>query len=539
MTAPAAFAPDLSLVRRTFLRGHVAKQLALTADVLAVDGIRRRIEPLLPDGDGEARRRLAAVLRLDHFFERHHRTLAPDAQVYFPLPVRPADGAGLTAPDLTVLLRRLDEADDPRGVVLTTRSGAGKTVAARKAFFDCVFAQSLPGDVVGPPQPPPLAGFLPCWLDLAAPLADDTTLGRRRSEYQQGHDLAALQDRTGNDDVVLELLRHAGGWTAARLEQVRAWVRYGPKLLLFADLNAADAATRAVAARALAHFQAGHGSAGHRVVVAYRTTQPDDATIRGPEFRDYTLATIGRDQALAYLRNIRDYERAVYESVGVETPDRKIDAEAAKLAELIDRYDRPAGRAEENVVCTPLLMHLMSQLDPGAAGQVRSLTDLYDRVVEQHLLYDEEHYGTTLTPALPASLRGEKGRARRKTAMTRVALMMHARGQNSLRSRDIVRAWRKPELGKPGRVGGTPWHPAETAGFAWSKSPYCKTKFKKKLHDPLMQYGFLRRDGESLRFLHDSFIDYFLVRWPWPGRTTRRRRRAMTTTAWTPPGSLP
>lgn len=82
MTASASFAPELSVVRRTFLHRHVAAQLMQTADVLAVDSIRRRIEPLLPERDVEARRRLASVLRLDHFFDRHHRTLPPDAQVY-------------------------------------------------------------------------------------------------------------------------------------------------------------------------------------------------------------------------------------------------------------------------------------------------------------------------------------------------------------------------------------------------------------------------------------------------------------------------
>ena len=478
------------------------------------------------------------MLRLDHFFERHHRVPADDAQVYFPLPVPPADGAGLPAADLTALLLRLDGAGDRRGVVLTTRSGAGKTVAARKAFFDCIFAPA------GSARPP-LADFLPCWLDLAEPLGERTALQQRRHDYQQGHGLAALQERTTDDTVVLELLRQASRWTGALIEQVRDWVRYGPKLLLFADLNAADAPTQAVAARALAWFQAQHGPAGHRVVVAYRTTQPD-AAIRGPEFRDYTLETIQRPQALVYLGNVRRFEQAMYERLRealpnyagrLETPDRDIDAEVKKLAELIDRYDRHARRNEEGVVCTPLLMHLMSQLDPGAADTVDSLTDLYDRVVDQHLLYDEEHYGITRTPAMPANLRGEKGRKRLKTAMTRVALMMHARGQNSLRSGEITNAWHKPEQGKPGRIGGKPWHPADAADFTWTASPYCTEVFEPQEHGPLMQYGFLRRDGESLQFLHDSFIDYFLGAWPWRGRTTRRRRHA--TTAWTRPGSPP
>jgi len=518
MTALAAFDPDLTFVRRTFLRRHISAQLAQTADVLAVDGIRRRVEPLLPEGDGEVRRRLASVLRLDHFFERHHRTLPPDAQVYFPLPVRPTDGPGSGAADLTALLRQLDAARDRGGVVLTTRSGAGKTVAARKAFFDCVFPAA------GSPRPP-LADFLPCWFDLADPLDEGTVLEQRRREYQQGDDVAALQRRTTDDSVVLEFLRHTSGWRTADLRQdlnrVRAWLRFGPKLLLFADLNAADAATRAVAARALAHFQYQRGEAGHRVVVAYRTTQPNDATIRGPEFREYTLATIPRPQALVYLRNVRDFERAVYARLREElpayggrltAPDRDIDAEVAKLAELIDRYDRPAGRAEESVVCTPLLMHLMSQLEPGAAGQVRSLTDLYDRVVDQHLLYDEEHYGPSRIAALPQDLCGEDGRARRKTAMTRVALMMHARRSDRLLVSEVTEAWHRPTTGAPGLIGASdePWQWPDAPDFCWTASAYWAVDFKPPENGPLMQYGFLRRDGETVRFLHDSFIDYFL-----------------------------
>ena len=342
--------------RRTFLRRHVADELGRNDDVLAVSRLARRWQDLFADPAGKAR--LAAVLNLHDFFYRSHidqdgrrvPVFDTGTRLYFPLAVRPAGKESPTDADLSALLRRL-HGTDPRGVVLTTGSGAGKTVAARKAFLDCFFSPLEGPDLVGPPRPPPLAGFLPCWLRLDA---WTPTLGPQQEEHRRLKKRADAdkhktdcRQRAGAS-IVKELLLATADPTAKPPAErlftapIRSWLDHGPPLLLFVDLNATDAFTRAVVGMALADFQRAYAGR-HRCVVAYRSTQPDDETVHSDQFAAYDLEPIDKTQAVAYLGNVRDYEKDMAGLLGLEPPRRDVAAERRQAGGTNRRPRRPAG----------------------------------------------------------------------------------------------------------------------------------------------------------------------------------------------------
>ncbi len=502
--------------RRTFLRRHVADELARNDDVLAVSRLARNWRDRFPDPDGQAR--LAAVLNLYDFFyrstidDRGRRVPLPnpDTRLYFPLPVRPVGNPSRRDADLTALLRRLHGAD-PRGVVLVTGSGAGKTVAARKAFLDCFLPPLEPPDLVGPPRPPPLAGFLPCWLRLNV---DTPLLRPQREEYGRREDDDAEDYRQKRREkarapIVEQLLLAAAGlpFTAP----IESWLAHGPPLLLFADLNAADAFTRSVVGMALADFQRKY--AGRcRCVVAYRTTQPDDETVRSDQFTAYDLDPIDRQQALAYLSYVRDNEVDMARRLDLPPPPPDVTAERAKLAELIDLHADPQGRS---LICTPLLMHLMSELRPGQVKAIHSLADLYDQVVSAQFDNDRKAYGQDPARKLPEHV-GRVPHGRRtvrlgaeeglRVAQARLALAMKARGGNTLSEGETRDVLEDPSLG---RRSARPWTPADP-GFAWHEAPYYTATYSPDVDaDIVLEFGMLRRHGNEVRFLHDSLIDYF------------------------------
>ena len=136
--------------RQAPLRWHVEQQMGWSCSrdwenslkqVLALDELRRRIVPGSRTKEVFDRQ----ILTLERFF--YHGL--PDATPYIPVKVDQAKVRKETNEDdhpesekveryseLTALIRHLDDDDDPRSILLATQSGAGKTVAARKAFCD-------------------------------------------------------------------------------------------------------------------------------------------------------------------------------------------------------------------------------------------------------------------------------------------------------------------------------------------------------------------------------------------------------------------
>ena len=111
--------------RRTILRHHVPAVLCDTRNVLAVDSILKGApgRTSLADRDW----------LMDQFFLGDE----PQARTWFPLTLRPPGSSkGANRGTLTDLLVRLRQRSS-RGVMLTARTGAGKTLAAFKAFRDC------------------------------------------------------------------------------------------------------------------------------------------------------------------------------------------------------------------------------------------------------------------------------------------------------------------------------------------------------------------------------------------------------------------
>jgi hypothetical protein len=128
--------------RTTFLRHHVAEQLQHTDDVLAVKELIDKYDPSQDDT------RIRDLLSLETFFYRSYS----GERLWLPVQIIPApspdNGEPVQIPsrwdrrpdELATLIEWLAEARDERGIVLVARSGAGKTVACRKAFFDCFHA---------------------------------------------------------------------------------------------------------------------------------------------------------------------------------------------------------------------------------------------------------------------------------------------------------------------------------------------------------------------------------------------------------------
>jgi len=114
---------------------------------------------------------------------------------------------------------------------------------------------------------PPLAGYLPCWIDVNASaatldeLCDEETL--REREFNRRLPGVKL-------DLIHELLvaiTHGDGDTRKRICPLLPRyleMRSGPPMLLFFDLNAARGRARQIIAKVLVRFQKKYGEFKHR-----------------------------------------------------------------------------------------------------------------------------------------------------------------------------------------------------------------------------------------------------------------------------------
>jgi hypothetical protein len=144
--------------RQTFLRWHIDEQLHAVEDVLALRDLHRKLRRDFPDLPEAELHRYAG---LHAFFFGGPAGLASYADVrsYVPIAAFDTDRPQERYPDLSALIASLGQQRDACGIVLPARSGAGKTVACRKAFADCFWASAE--------SEPALAGYLPCWVHVA------------------------------------------------------------------------------------------------------------------------------------------------------------------------------------------------------------------------------------------------------------------------------------------------------------------------------------------------------------------------------------
>jgi hypothetical protein len=139
------------LYRRTFLRRHIAAELDRVEAVLAVRAIVDRLERA---GRVLSRDRRRALL--DQFFQVDE----PDDRLYLPLALMQLDptSGSKVWPSLTEALEASVLSGQPTGIVLSARTGAGKTLATIGAFRDAVLDVA---DRKGTTSAPPPLALIP------------------------------------------------------------------------------------------------------------------------------------------------------------------------------------------------------------------------------------------------------------------------------------------------------------------------------------------------------------------------------------------
>ncbi|HEY7308553.1 MAG TPA: hypothetical protein VH643_04225 [Gemmataceae bacterium] len=485
--------------RATFLGAHIEKQRCVVDDVLAVEVLHTRIRNVLKDRYEKQSAEVLQALHLEHFFRG-------ESKVYSPLPLIARDNASGRAAgvpdradDLSALLVQLESKRSKFGVVLRTRAGAGKTVAARKAFHDCL-----------------LWGFLPCWMSFDYEDIEEIQQGKKDYEQAKNSDeqtdvIESLADKIITSDVVLKILARACRQPPPKIDLVRAWLEAGPKLLLFADLNAIpEPPTRAITVKALANFQKSYGSFGHRCVISCRDTPAqaqEEKIFKSGSFQTYDLSPISPGQVKEYLKSIEKFVEDSYgrlsAQLGLSLDQLQVPAyePAKRKKELLDlmKWQDRRGRGG-HLLCTPLFMHLISQLPPKT--EVHTLAQLYRHVIQGRL---------GETKSLPK---------KEITALTRAALMMQARPEAGIGESLLQEAWQKPD----GNDKAPFWWPKKHESYNWCMAPYYQDSIGYVTQKKVFSYGLLR-EGDTvaetsptwgdvnLRFIHDSFIDYFVGAW--------------------------
>ncbi len=507
--------------RHTFLRMHVNRARFRTDEVLALDSVVRELRHDHVEPQSSVVRR---SVRASDFFAND----LAGQRLYIPVPVKPVgdtladDETDRTRyADVTTLLETHDERGPQGGVLLLSGSGTGKTIACWKVFHDCLlhrhqyWSTEETDDVSGfHVVPPRLVQSVGCWL----PLTDER-----------------LGDATGPHDLWFDLL-----WVAAfvRLprsgdahDRLRHWLIDGPRLFLCGDVNPVTFEMRLPVAEALHAFQSRWGRSGHRCLVTFRSTSQHSPAMHSlrAAFRTYELQVIPSDSATTYLRHFRDYENWVRRAVRRVLPTlprrepmvAEIEAQVDELRQLIQRH----VHAENSLISTPLLMHLVTflrrSLEPNSPppAPIRSLCDLYERVVELQLKREWKNYGRvmnsridlaqhetrSLTPpqhqASNAHLLrlsdGESGPRAAKIAMTRIALAMLAQSEDTATriSVDDARQWLLDPLGKnwigPAIVPSDDYWQHDDRR---NPSPYFHERFDRPELDLLLEFSLLKQE---------------------------------------------
>ncbi|QDT22470.1 WD domain, G-beta repeat [Gimesia chilikensis] len=449
----------------------------------------------------------------------------PDADLYCPVPICLAHDRHRTWEDLTDLL--LKTAGDSHGLLISARSGGGKTVGSWCAWFRCFSDRAW---TPYPNQPgtnrlapasadritAPLAGFTPVWIDVAE---------------------SALPEGNENDFILKlitrQCLRHLNLDEAAQLRLLERYLQLGSqKYLLFFDLNHAPAKTRDCYAEALIRFQERYGpQLGHRCIVIYRAAGQEDKVLhnlthqgtRAPQFVEYDLLPLDDEVAIDYLSRIRKVENDLFDHLDLwlqdwsGKPDTRLprsehdpETELTHLKRLLRIRRRAAIRQrgtdddlweQETVISIPLLMHWVSTFPPEVLNRIKTLADIYAQLTQQHLQREESDENRTKTQISPEDL---------LIAMQRLALAMLAQqGETRLSATEAKRLLTRPQGGNTRIPVRRAWMPI---GELLTQSLTYSRVFTEEEVAALFELGLLRKTDDSLGFAHDSLIYYFAAR---------------------------
>ena len=453
---------------------------------------------------------------------------------------------------------------DMSHIVLTTRTGAGKTVACWKAFYDCLFP-----DPSRSPEEPLLKDYVPCWLRSPSGRLVDEKLARAFPELQSGGETAVSLVASLAHVRIPYLLALAAGLIADdsdgaqvryAIGRVRKYLTYGPKLLLFIDLNHVATEARPGLVRSIAEFHSPTSSLDpalswqrHRLVIAYRTTLAgtdtldSDDTLRQicqPDIaKRFDLEPLKEDVAVNYLRNVRNFEKSLYEKLReaftpeefpllpvwrdshlperaaglprsqqatfdpLDQPDQErwvslVTAECELLRQLIRRTESN----RESLISTPLLMHWVASLPAGRLPFVENVTHLYHEVVYEYLSRHESQSDRGVIAPIKLF--------RALTGLTRVALLMLA-GDLRLRRAVVLDILDRPVPAETLSTFGVTdkfWREQpqeEDASSQRSAISYYSASFSQNEATALLGTGLLREVSGQIGFLHDSLVYYF------------------------------
>ncbi|MCA9042241.1 MAG: hypothetical protein KDA65_17950 [Planctomycetaceae bacterium] len=533
--------------RKTLFRDHISRILEQreNLDILAVEEILRNIEACnCVDANGVRVDRwhpdVIAAVNYREFFYRD----MPDERIYIPLRVSPAGNLHLTDsltfnryhaeyverasayrarhqdsegtkipfpppqdeefdsyPDLSVLIyelnRRWQEAPntEQRGILLLSQSGAGKTSACWKAFYDCLY--DITGDRVSFPM---LSGFLPSWLSLDV----------------------VSEDVDPVEMVLDQIAITATGSTSKRLRnKISRYLKTGPPLLMFADLNPVSEKRQLPLAHAFSGFQKEFGKFGHRLVITYRSNQADSAPMKvlkdpNSSFGIYDLLPVETDQAKSYLANKHRFELELSNKnslggLGISFVENDIDLVLKVFDSLSNNFTRMGISSNESLISTPLLMHFVSILPVGTLHEGSTLYDLYQLVIDRHF---EREMNSRTTIFSRSDFSDHAIKTETLILMTRVALAIQARGADVTRlpAEQLMPLFTCPTTDP--LTGMTPdWRPDDDY---WSKSPIYEKAYVSKVIDndglswpQLMKMSLLKQTENEVSFIHDSLIYYF------------------------------
>lgn len=481
--SPRAMRADRPIdYNRTFLRQHIASEWRRYDDILPLVAIRKRVSEQWKVEGGKPSRQdlLAWGKRLEKcpwltprrfFYERR-----PDLVLYHEVPlVRTKDNESFTIPSLTRWL--CDESSRP-GVLLRARAGAGKSLAARRAFFDCLTPRDLAAGDTEEAEPR-LFGYLPCWLNL--------------EKVYSALDGAIRPDRT-----VTQLLLDTAKMTANSIALVEAWLRAGPSLLIFVEMNAVHARYRSELAARVRAFIDRWKDAGHRIVLTYRTFEDPDpiSNVLGDTCDTCDLDPLPEAKFATYPRNFASYLQEVATALQLKMPEEPASSRSI-VAEKLKLLRQYAGQGTA-MMSTPLLMHLVTQLDSRAVSFVKSPSDLYRALIDEHLRRDQQ----SLPAAQASQLQGFAGMVKVLSLLARCAVMLHKYSQKSLSIIDLRSLLRTPREST-----------IEALKSVCDATPYEREVLPDEATTAFLEVSLLSNraaETNGVGFLHDSLIDYLV-----------------------------
>ncbi len=405
-----------------------------------------------------------------------------DNRTYLPISIAhvgttPHSGSSESYDCLDTLVADLDANNASHGILLYGKTGGGKTVATKAVELGCFFgSRSEDGSLCSRH-----AHLLPVRL-----LPSD---GEGLPEPPKG--------QTHHRDDLFHILFRASRWDKHEdpLEWIKFQLKYlGKKLLVICDLNAVDEKLRPRFALALRDLQKDHDC---RVIVTYRSTRSGDSILTdllsGGVFSEYQLRDVHPHAAKGYLRNLRELEQRVCQSVGLNAPERDVDTETEQLDLLVKQHES----RDNSLISTPLLMHFVSLLEPGDLQAGMTLTGLYDRVIKQFFHREIFNYGTNL----PAVLRGEFGFENFRKIMSGVALDILSQGADSVR---LSRKFFAHSLLRSINCRNC----VELINSIPASNPEA-IEPTREVERAILELSVLNRSESEIGFVHDSLVYYF------------------------------